>query len=506
MSEEKHVPEQLDLNDQMLVRREKLAQYEEDNIYPFGQRFVVQHKALQIKDEFRDFDGQPVVIAGRLMTIRSHGKTAFANLRDLSGDIQVYFRKDVMGEEDYKYVKMLDMGDIVGIEGHVFKTQKGEITVKVNKLTLLSKSLRPLPEKWHGLKDTELRYRQRYVDLIVNPSVRDTFVKRTKIVAKIREYLNSNQFMEVETPMMHAIPGGAAARPFITHHNALDIDIYMRISPELYLKRLIVGGLERVYEINRSFRNEGVSIRHNPEFTMMESYQAYGNFEDAIALTEGVVSYCAQEVLGTTKINYQGMDIDLTPPWNRITMQEGIKQYTGEDFDAIETLSEARAIADRLNVEYGEADGIGKIMNLCFEEYVEENLMQPTIVYGHPVEISPLAKQNREKPLTTERFEIFIYGRELANGYSELNDPIDQKQRFENQLKEREAGDDEAHRMDEDFVTALEYGLPPTAGLGIGIDRLVMFLTDSASIRDVLLFPLMKPEAVKVEEEETAEE
>ena len=506
MSEEKHVPEQLDLNDQMLVRREKLAQYEEDNIYPFGQRFVVQHKALQIKDEFRDFDGQPVVLAGRLMTIRSHGKTAFANLRDLSGDIQVYFRKDVMGEEAYKYVKMLDMGDIVGIEGHVFKTQKGEITVKVNKLTLLSKSLRPLPEKWHGLKDTELRYRQRYVDLIVNPGVRDTFVKRTKIVAKIREYLNSKQFMEVETPMMHAIPGGAAARPFITHHNALDIDIYMRISPELYLKRLIVGGLERVYEINRSFRNEGVSIRHNPEFTMMESYQAYGNFEDAIALTEGVVSYCAQEVLGTTKINYQGMDIDLTPPWNRITMQEGIKQYTGEDFDAIETLSEARAIADRLNVEYTEADGIGKIMNLCFEEHVEENLMQPTVVYGHPVEISPLAKQNREKPLTTERFEVFIYGRELANGYSELNDPIDQKQRFENQLKEREAGDDEAHRMDEDFVTALEYGLPLTAGLGIGIDRLVMFLTDSASIRDVLLFPLMKPEVVKAEEEETVEE
>ncbi len=500
MSEERQVPEQLDLNDQMLVRRDKLAQYEADGIYPFGQRFVVQHKALQIKDEFRDFDGQPVVLAGRLMTIRSHGKTAFANLRDLSGDIQVYFRQDVMGEDAYKYVKMLDMGDLVGIEGHVFKTQKGEITVKVNKLTLLSKSLRPLPEKWHGLKDTELRYRQRYVDLIVNPSVRETFVKRTKIVAKIREYLNRNQFMEVETPMMHAIPGGAAARPFITHHNALDIDIYMRISPELYLKRLIVGGLERVYEINRSFRNEGVSIRHNPEFTMMESYQAYGNFEDAIALTEGIVSYCAKEVLGTTKINYQGMDIDLTPPWNRITMQEGIKQYTGEDFDAVETLSEARAIADRLNVEYGDADGIGKIMNLCFEEYVEENLMQPTVVYGHPVEISPLAKQNREKPLTTERFEIFIYGRELANGYSELNDPIDQKQRFESQLKEREAGDDEAHRMDEDFVTALEYGLPPTAGLGIGIDRLVMFLTDSASIRDVLLFPLMKPEVAKQEE------
>ena len=502
MSEEKHVSEQLDLNDQMLVRRDKLAQHEADGIYPFGQRCVVQHKARQIREEFRDFDGQPVVLAGRLMTIRYHGKTAFANLRDLSGDIQVYFRQDAMGANDYKYVRMLDMGDIVGIEGHVFKTQKGEVTVKVEKLTLLSKSLRPLPEKWHGLKDTELRYRQRYVDLIVNPCVRETFAKRTQIVAKIREYLNRNQFMEVETPMMHAIPGGAAARPFITHHNALDIDIYMRISPELYLKRLIVGGLERVYEINRSFRNEGVSIRHNPEFTMMESYQAYGNFEDAIALTEGIVSYCAKEVLGTTQINYQGTAIDLTPPWNRITMQEGIKKYTGEDFDAVETLSEARAIADRLNVEYGDADGIGKIMNLCFEEFVEENLMQPTVVYGHPVEISPLAKQNREKPLTTERFEIFVYGRELANGYSELNDPIDQKERFEAQLKEREAGDDEAHRMDEDFVTALEYGLPPTAGLGIGIDRLVMFLTDSASIRDVLLFPLMKPEPVKLESEE----
>lgn len=483
-----------DLNDQMLIRRNKLAQYEEDGIYPFGQRFVVQQHAKDIKDNFRDFEDQPVTVAGRLMTIRSHGKTAFANIRDLSGDIQVYFRKDILGEDEYKHVKMLDMGDIVGIEGHVFRTHMGEITVKVEKLTLLSKSLRPLPEKWHGLKDTELRYRQRYVDLIVNPDVRDTFVKRTKIVAKIREYLNSHKFMEVETPMMHAIPGGAAARPFITHHNALDIDIYMRISPELYLKRLIVGGLERVYEINRSFRNEGIDNRHNPEFTMMESYQAYGNFEDAIALTENIVAYCAKEVLGTTTINYQGTEIDLTPPWNRITMQEGIKKYTGEDFDAVETIEQARAIADRLNVEYTSNDGIGKIINLCFEDYVEENLIQPTIVYGHPLEISPLAKQNREKPLTTERFEAFIYGRELANGYSELNDPIDQKQRFENQLKEREAGDDEAHRMDEDFVAALEYGLPPTAGLGIGIDRLVMFLTDSASIRDVLLFPLMKPE------------
>ena len=428
------------------------------------------------------------------MTIRSHGKTAFANLRDLSGDIQVYFRADELGEENYKYVKMLDMGDIVGIEGHVFRTHMGEITIKVNKLTLLSKSLRPLPEKWHGLKDTELRYRQRYVDLIVNPDVRDTFVKRTKIVAKMREYLNKNHFMEVETPMLHAIPGGAAARPFITHHNALNMDIYLRISPELHLKRLIVGGLERVFEINRSFRNEGVDNRHNPEFTMMESYQAYGNVNDAIELTENIIAYCAKEVLGSTKVNYQGTEIEFRPPWNRITMQEGVKKYTGEDFDAVETIEEARAIADRLNVEYQQADGIGKILNYCFEEYVEKNLIEPTIVYGHPVEISPLAKQNREKPLTTERFEAFVYGREIANGYSELNDPIDQLQRFEKQLEEREAGDDEAHRMDHDFVNALEYGLPPTAGLGIGIDRMVMFLTDSPSIRDVLFFPLMKPE------------
>ena len=489
MSEEiKNVQEEL--NEQMQIRRDKLSEYEADGIYPFGQRFIVKDNAKEIKDDFfLKYDGQPVVIAGRLMTIRSHGKTAFANVRDKSGDIQVYFRKDVLGEEAYKYVKMLDIGDIIGVEGHVFKTHTGEVTIKVNKLTLLSKSLRPLPEKWHGLKDTELRYRQRYVDLIVNPEVRDTFVKRSQIVAKIREYMMRDGFMEVETPMMHAIPGGAAARPFITHHNALDIDIYMRIAPELYLKRLIVGGMDRVFEMNRCFRNEGIDNRHNPEFTTIESYQAYGDVEDAIRLTENLVSYCAQEVLGTQEITYQGTEINLTPPWNRITMAEGVKKYTGEDFDAVTTVEEARAIADRLNVEYTENDGIGKILNLCFEDYVEENLIQPTIVYGHPKEISPLAKASRENPLATERFEAFIYGRELA------------------QLKEREAGDDEAHRMDEDFVTALEYGLPPTAGLGVGIDRLVMFLTDSASIRDVLLFPLMKPEAPKhIEAEEEAAE
>jgi Lysyl-tRNA synthetase (class II) len=483
-----------ELNDQMQHRRDKLAQYEDKGVYPFGQRFVVREHTQEVKDDFINFDGQPVVMAGRLMTMRSHGKTAFANIRDKAGDIQIYFRKDVMGEEAYEFVKMLDIGDIIGIEGHVFRTHKGEITVKVNTLTLLSKSLRPLPEKWHGLTNTELRYRQRYVDLIVNPEVRDTFVKRSKIVAKIRQYMMAHDFMEVETPMMHAIPGGAAARPFITHHNALDIDIYMRIAPELYLKRLIVGGMERVFEMNRCFRNEGIDNRHNPEFTTIESYQAYGDVEDAIRLTENIVSYCAQEVLGTQEITYQGTEINLTPPWNRITMAEGVKKYTGEDFDAVTSIEEARAIADRLNVEYTDNDGIGKILNLCFEDYVEANLIQPTIVYGHPKEISPLAKANRENPLATERFEAFIYGRELANGFSELNDPIDQKQRFLDQLKEREHGDDEAHRMDEDFVTALEYGLPPTSGLGIGIDRLVMFLTDSASIRDVLLFPLMKPE------------
>ena len=483
-----------ELNDQMQHRRDKLAQYEDKGVYPFGQRFVVREHTQEVKDDFINFDGQPVVMAGRLMTMRSHGKTAFANIRDKAGDIQVYFRKDVMGEEAYEFVKMLDIGDIIGVEGHVFRTHKGEITVKVNTLTLLSKSLRPLPGKWHGLTNTELRYRQRYVDLIVNPEVRDTFVKRSKIVAKIRQYMMAHDFMEVETPMMHAIPGGAAARPFITHHNALDIDIYMRIAPELYLKRLIVGGMERVFEMNRCFRNEGIDNRHNPEFTTIESYQAYGDVEDAIRLTENIVSYCAQEVLGTQEITYQGTEINLTPPWNRITMAEGVKKYTGEDFDAVTSIEEARAIADRLNVEYTDNDGIGKILNLCFEDYVEANLIQPTIVYGHPKEISPLAKANRENPLTTERFEAFIYGRELANGFSELNDPIDQKQRFLDQLKEREHGDDEAHRMDEDFVTALEYGLPPTSGLGIGVDRLVMFLTDSASIRDVLLFPLMKPE------------
>ena len=493
-------------SEQESLRREKLVKLQEEGKDPFDVYKVKRtHSSKQVKDNFEELEGKEVTVAGRIMSKRGQGKVVFSDIYDRDGKIQLFIKIDEVGEEALKQYKTNDLGDWVAATGEVFKTKTGEVSVKVKTVELISKSLKPLPEKWHGLKDTELRYRQRYVDLIVNPEVRDTFVKRSQIVAKIREYMMRDGFMEVETPMMHAIPGGAAARPFITHHNALDIDIYMRIAPELYLKRLIVGGMDRVFEMNRCFRNEGIDNRHNPEFTTIESYQAYGDVEDAIRLTENLVSYCAQEVLGTQEITYQGTEINLTPPWNRITMAEGVKKYTGEDFDAVTTIEEARAIADRLNVEYTENDGIGKILNLCFEDYVEENLIQPTIVYGHPKEISPLAKASRENPLATERFEAFIYGRELANGFSELNDPIDQKQRFLDQLKEREAGDDEAHRMDEDFVTALEYGLPPTAGLGVGIDRLVMFLTDSASIRDVLLFPLMKPEAPKHFEAEEAE-
>ena len=390
--------------------------------------------------------------------------------------------------------KLLDIGDIVGVEGAVFTTHTGETTVRVEKWTLLSKSLRPLPEKFHGLTDKETRYRQRYLDLIVNPEVKDTFIKRSQIIKGIRQYLDERGFLEVETPMLHTIAGGAAARPFKTHHNALDMDIYLRIAPELHLKRLLVGGLERVYEMNRCFRNEGIDTRHNPEFTTVELYQAYGDLEDVIKITEEMVSQLAMKLYGTMKITYIDKEIDLTPPWDRMTMIEAVKKYTGEDFTDVKTVEEARAIADKLHVEYGEYDGIGKIINGCFEDYVEENLIQPTIITNHPLEISPLSKQDPDNPLLTYRFEGFIYGRELANGFGELNDPIDQRNRFVEQMKERERGDDEAHQMDEDYCRALEYGLPPTGGLGIGIDRLVMFLTNSASIRDVLLFPLSRPE------------
>ncbi len=481
-------------SEQMQIRREKLQKIYDLGVYPFGDKYEWDQHNSAITENFDEMEGKEVRIAGRIMAIRDHGKTAFLNLRDVTGDIQVYLRQDELTEQEYELFGLLDMGDIVGVRGEVFRTNKGEVSVRVRELTLLSKALRPLPNKWQGLTDAEMRYRQRYVDLIMSPEVRKTFQQRSQIMSCIREWLTSHGFMEVETPMMQTLYGGAAARPFITHHNAHNMDVYLRISPELYLKRCVVGGFERVFEINRNFINEGIDNRHNPEFTMLETYQAYGNYDDVIRQTEEIVSYCAQQVLGTMKINYQGTEIDLTPPWNRMTMPEAIKKYSGEDFEQVETIEQARAIADRLGAEYAEHDGIGKIMNACFEEVAEDKLIQPTFIFGHPLEISPLAKQNRENPAITDRFEAFIYGRELANGFSELNDPIDQRQRFEQQVRERELGDDEAHQMDEDFVTALEYGLPPTAGLGIGIDRMIMFLTNSASIRDVILFPLMKPE------------
>ncbi|SDO77047.1 lysine--tRNA ligase [Selenomonas ruminantium] len=486
-----------DLNEMMKVRREKMAAFQEMGVAPFGHRFDVTAYAADIKKEYDhlegDEEGPEVFIAGRLMAIRGHGKASFCTLNDRTGNIQVYFKIDVLGEEKYKgQFRRLDIGDIIGIRGVVFKTHRGEVTVRVEDFDLLSKSLRPLPEKFHGLQDVDIRYRQRYLDLIVNQDVRETFRRRTKTINSIREYLDERGYLEVETPVLSTIAGGAAARPFITHHNTLDIDLYLRIATELNLKRLIVGGLDRVYEIGRIFRNEGMDVRHNPEFTSIEFYQAFADYTDMMDLTEGIVVNAAQKVLGTSVINYQGVEIDLSKV-KRISMNDAVKEATGKDFMACETVEEARKLADEIGVPYEERHGIGGILNQAFEEKVEETLMQPTFITGHPTEISPLAKRNADDPRITDRFEFFIYGRELANGFTELNDPIDQKGRFEDQLKQREAGDDEAHGMDEDFVMALEYGLPPTGGVGIGIDRLVMFLTDAASIRDVLLFPTMKP-------------
>lgn len=496
MSDNEQLTQQQDeiagLNELMKVRRDKLAAIKELDIEPFGRKYGFTHHAIDVLGGFEQLEGQAVKLAGRLMSIRGHGKTSFTHLMDMSGKIQLYFRQDVIGEAEYAKFHLLDIGDIIGVEGTVFKTQRGEISIKVSNFEILAKSLRPLPEKWHGLKDVEMRYRQRYLDLIVNPEVRETFVVRSKIIQALRRFLDGKDFLEVETPMMHPIAGGAAARPFITHHNALDMKLYMRIAPELYLKRLIVGGFEKVYELGRMFRNEGISIKHNPEFTMVELYQAYADHEDVMRLTEELVSSIAQEVLGTMKITYQEQEIDLTPPWNRMTMPEAIKKYAGVDFESVTTVAEARALADKLGVQYETKDGIGGILNHVFEEVAEKHLIQPTFITGHPTEISPLAKRNKENPDITDRFEAFIFSREIANGFSELNDPIDQKGRFQDQVAQRESGDDEAHMMDEDYVTALEFGLPPTGGLGIGIDRLVMFLTDSYSIRDVILFPHMR--------------
>ncbi|MGI5839889.1 MAG: lysine--tRNA ligase [bacterium] len=485
---------QTDVNEIMRHRLAKLDELRSRNIDPYGEKYEVSHSAQEIIDGFAELEGKAVRVAGRVMSRRGHGKAAFADLRDLSGKIQIYLREDTIGAEQYDvFSHLIDVGDILGIVGSVFKTKRGEVTVAADNFTLLAKSLRPLPEKWHGLKDVELRYRQRYVDLIANPEVRDVFIKRAKIVQAIRRFMDNLGFLEVETPMMHPIAGGALAKPFTTHHNALDMDLFLRIAPELYLKRLTVGGLERVYEINRNFRNEGISTKHNPEFTMMELYQAYADFEDMMHLAETLVSQVAFEVLGTMQLNYQGQAIDLTPPWRRISMLEAIKQYAGVDFAALKDDAAARQAARSLEMSVEDNATKAQILDEMFEAYVEPELIQPTFVLDYPTEISPLAKMQKENPELTYRFEAFIYSREIANAFSELNDPIDQRNRFLQQLAEREKGDEEAHMMDEDYITALEYGLPPTGGMGIGIDRLVMLLTDAASIRDVILFPLMRP-------------
>ena len=495
MSQKNNPPPIVDENELIRVRHEKLKAFEEKGIPPFGKRYETTHHAVDVRGQYSSLEGEDegeeVRIAGRLMAIRGHGKASFGVLNDRTGSIQIYFKLDVLGEEKYSQFKLLDIGDIIGVAGRPFKTKRGELTVRVEDFDLLSKSLRPLPEKFHGLKDVEIRYRQRYLDLIVNPEVRDVFIKRTEIIKAVRQYLDERGFIEVETPVLSTIAGGAAARPFATHHNALDAELYLRIATELNLKRLIVGGFERVYELGRVFRNEGMDTRHNPEFTTVEIYQAYADYRDLMDVTEGIVRASAERVLGSTKFIYQGVEIDLenTP---RLSMNEAVKQKTGADFLTCSTVEEARAMADSIGVEYEQRHGIGGILNAAFEQKVEDSLIQPIFITHHPTEISPLAKRNPDDPRITDRFEYFVFGRELANGFTELNDPIDQRARFEDQLKQREAGDDEAHVMDEDFVRALEYGLPPTGGLGIGIDRLVMLLTDAASIRDVLLFPTMK--------------
>lgn len=486
--------QQQDIGELMKVRRDKLAHLQEEGENPFDvTTYNQEYHTTDIIENFDKMEGTQVSIAGRLMSKRVMGKASFFDLRDREGKIQLYVTRDDMGEEVYKKFKKLDIGDIVGVTGEVFRTQKGEISVRTNGYTLLSKSLLPLPEKFHGLRDTDLRYRQRYVDLIMNPEVKRAFEIRSKIITAIRNYLDSRGYMEVDTPILNTIPGGAAARPFITHHNTLDIDMYMRIAPELYLKRLIVGGFERVYEMGRQFRNEGMDVKHNPEFTTMEVYEAFTDYEGMMNLTEDLISTVAQEVLGTTKITYQGTDLDLAPGWARMTMIESIKKFAGVDFAETATDAEAEALAKSVGIEVEKGMTRGEIINLAFEEKVEDNLVQPTFIYEYPVEVSPLAKRYKDNPAFTERFEVFILGCEYGNAFSELNDPIDQKGRFMAQVEKREKGDDEANMMDDDFVTALEYGMPPTGGLGIGIDRLVMLLTDSASIRDVLLFPTMKP-------------
>ena len=505
MAEQQKKVQEQDINQLLKVRRDKLAELQENGKDPFViTKYDQEIHSQEIKDRFEELEGKQVSIAGRMMSKRVMGKASFCNIQDLKGNIQSYVARDSVGEDSYKDFKKLDIGDIVGIRGEVFRTKTGEISIHAASVTLLSKSLQILPEKFHGLTNTDIRYRQRYVDLIMNPEVKDTFIKRSRILASIRKYLAGKGFMEVETPMLVANAGGAAARPFETHFNALDEDLKLRISLELYLKRLIVGGLERVYEIGRVFRNEGLDTRHNPEFTLMELYQAYTDYNGMMDLTEEMYRFVAQEVLGTTTITYNGVEMDLGKPFERITMVDAVKKYAGVDFDQIHTLEEARAAAKEHHVEYEERHKKGDILALFFEEFAEEHLIQPTFVMDHPIEISPLTKKKPENPEYTERFEFFMNGWEMANAYSELNDPIDQRERFKAQEEQLAQGDEEANTTDEDFLNALEIGMPPTGGIGFGIDRMCMLLTDSAAIRDVLLFPTMKSQGAAKNEANNA--
>ena len=479
------------------LRREKLVDLQNRGKDPFDVYKVEKtHSSEEVKNNFETLEGSTVTVAGRIMSKRGQGKVVFSDIHDRDGKIQLFIKIDAVGEEEIKEYKTYDLGDWVAATGEVFKTKTGEISIKVSKFQLICKALKPLPEKWHGLKDPDLRYRQREVDIITNPEVKNTFIKRAKIVKGIREFLDERGFLEIETPMLAPIAGGASARPFVTHHNTLDIDMYLRIAPELYLKRAIVAGLEKVYDMGRTFRNEGMSVRHNPEFTMIELYEAFADYNDMMEITENMIAYVCEKVNGTTKVSYQGTEIDFMPPWNRITMVDAVKEHAGVDFNEIKSNEEAQAIAKEKHLEFKKDLKYvtkGEILNMLFEEYAEQHMIQPTFIVDYPVEISPLTKKKRGNEEFTERFEGFVFGREICNAYSELNDPIVQRQRFEQQAKERELGDDEAYMIDEEFMSALETGMPPAGGLGIGIDRLIMFLTDSASIKDVIMFPTMKP-------------
>lgn len=483
---------QLD-SEHVRVRMQKLEALRAKGVDPFGARFERTHLSNEIIDNFPSLDGSIVRIAGRIMAMRGHGKATFADVLDLSGRIQVYARVDALGEDDYELLASLDIGDIIGVEGKVFRTRRGEISVEICKFVLLCKALRPLPEKWHGLVDVDLRYRHRYVDLIVNPDVRRVFLQRTAVLKAVREFLDSRGYIEVETSSLHTIPGGASARPFITHHNALDIDLYMRIALELHLKRLIVGGLEKVYELGRVYRNEGISTKHNPEFTMLELYEAYADYTDMMNIAENLIHYVATKVLGTSMIKCGDTEVDLTPPWPRLTMVDAVLKHTGVDFTKIETDVDAKKAADSLGVEIGQDSSRGAVLAEIYDKLVEPELIMPTFITDYPIEVSPLARRRKDDPRYTYRFELIIGGREMANAFSELNDPIDQRKRFAAQVALRDKGDEEAHMMDEDFLLALEHGMPPTGGMGIGIDRLVMLITNQESIRDVILFPTMRP-------------